>query len=355
MPFREAFRPRSVSIPTLVRIKPQALDRVGIYLQRAEIETVSLYFSDGLPDPLLRRVKRSLEDHGIRLRQQTAVQGASQEEANRLVSHSENTAQALIGLGGGRALDTAKYMSAEVKKPYYAVPTSLSNDGFCSPQSSLTVDGHRQSVATTMPYGVIVDTEACLQAPRKLWLSGVGDLVAKLTAVRDWKIAFHEAGERVDDFAALLSDASVYQFIGRPTFDLQGTQLLATALMLNGISMAVCSSSRPASGSEHLISHALDALQPEPQLHGFQVGVATYLISLLHENGTETIGTLFDQTGFWDMCAESPFSRSLWQQAVRRAPTMKENFYTVLSRPGQVDRALQYMDQDPMLNRCIVR
>jgi glycerol-1-phosphate dehydrogenase [NAD(P)+] len=146
----------------------------------------------------------------------------------------------------------------------YAVPTSLSNDGFCSPQSSLTLRGARRSLPVALPFAVVVDTEVCRGAPSVLWWSGVGDLVAKVTAVRDWKLAYHAVGEPVDDFAALLSDATVAQFLARPKRDLEGLRLLATALMLNGISMAVSGSSRPASGSEHLISHALDALASGP-------------------------------------------------------------------------------------------
>ncbi len=140
-----------------------------------------------------------------------------------------------------------------------------------------TLGGGRRSLAAALPQGVVVDVDACLAAPRILWLSGVGDLVSKLSAVFDWKLAFHHAGEPVNDLAALLSDATVRQFVARPAYDAQGLTALATALMLNGIAMEICGSSRPASGSEHLVSHALDATSARPRLHGLQVGVATYL------------------------------------------------------------------------------
>ena len=157
----------------------------------------------------------------------------------------------------------------------------------------------------------------CLDAPRILTLSGVGDLVAKFTAVRDWKLAFHQTGEPVNDFAALLSDGSIHAYLSHPSFDLEGIRLLATALMLNGIAMEICGSSRPASGSEHLISHALDAISARPRLHGLQVGIATYIVSILQGANTDRIAALFDATGFWAAIAEDPFSRSEWLQAVR--------------------------------------
>jgi hypothetical protein len=144
-----------------------------------------------------------------------------------------------------------------------------------------------------------------------LWWSGIGDLVAKITAVEDWRLAFHAVGTPVDDFAALLSDSTVMQFMARPQRDLEGTRLLATALMLNGVSMAVCGSSRPASGSEHLISHAVDAISERPRLHGLQVGVASYLVARIQERTDHgRIAELFDRTGFWSAIEADPFVRS---------------------------------------------
>ena len=203
-----------------------------------------------------------------------------------------------------------------------------------------------------MPYGVILDTAVCLGAPEILWHSGVGDLVAKFTAVVDWKLAFHAAGTPVDDFAALLSDASVFQFLARPVRDLEGMTLLGTALLLNGISMSISGSSRPGSGSEHLISHALDRVSKRPRLHGLQVGVASYLVSLLQGRNSGRIAALFDATGFWRAIAVDPFDRGEWLEAVRMAPSIKSNFHTILSARDclpEIERALQ---TDPNLRQC---
>ncbi|HLP75534.1 MAG TPA: iron-containing alcohol dehydrogenase, partial [Candidatus Paceibacterota bacterium] len=229
-----------------------------------------------------------------------------------------------------------------------------SNDGFCSPQSSLTVDNRRRSLPSAMPFGVVLDTEVCLNAPEILWLSGVGDLVAKFTAVADWKLAFHACGTPVDDFAALLSDATVFQFMARSVRDLEGVQLLGTALMLNGIAMAICGSSRPASGSEHLISHALDHLSARPRLHGLQVGVATYLISRLQNQHCDRIAQLFDTTGFWRAIAADPFQRSEWLEAVRRAPEIKADFHTVLSSRNCVPEVEVLLRDDLNLRNCFI-
>jgi glycerol-1-phosphate dehydrogenase [NAD(P)+] len=345
-------RPTQIAVPTLVRVKDGALDRLGIYLGRGGHRKVAVLMSKGLVAPLPQRVVAALRDESVEPIASVEVAENDIESAARMFADLPKGVSAVIGVGGGKALDVAKYVGFLGRLPYYAVPTSLSNDGFCSPQSSLTVRGKRRSLPAALPFGVVIDTVVCRDAPRVLTLSGVGDLVAKFTAVRDWKLAFHATGEPVDDFAALLSDGSIHAYLSHPAFDLEGIRLLATALMLNGIAMEMCGSSRPASGSEHLISHALDALSARSRLHGLQVGVATYVVSILQGENTDRIAGLFDATGFWDAIAAEPFLRSEWLAAVRAAPAVKEGFYTVLSTRDVLPEAERILTQDPHLKRC---
>jgi glycerol-1-phosphate dehydrogenase [NAD(P)+] len=346
-------RPTQIAIPELVRVKEGAIDRVGLYLSRDGHSRVAVLVSNGLVEHLQNRVKNSLKDHAVESPAWIDVSDNDLESAARLFVGLPRRASAVIGVGGGKALDMAKYVAFLGRLPYYAVPTSLSNDGFCSPQSSLTVRGDRRSLPAALPRGVVIDTAVCENAPRMLTLSGIGDLVAKFTAVRDWKLAFHATGETVNDFAALLSDGSIHSFRSHPAFDLEGIRLLATGLMLNGIAMEIAGSSRPASGSEHLISHALDSVCARPRLHGLQVGVASYLVSLLQRENSDVIASLFDVTGFWKAIAADPFSRREWHEAIRLAPTMKENFFTVLSDRNRISEAENYLTNDSWLVQCI--
>jgi glycerol-1-phosphate dehydrogenase [NAD(P)+] len=339
-------------VPELVRLKPGALDRVGIYLARAGLRQVTWLRSTGLPTVLVDRVRSALAESGITLGLEREIAGASFEEASALLTELAPDCQALLGFGGGKALDTAKYVATLANRPYLAVPTSLSNDGFCSPQASLTLGGRRRSLASHLPWGVVIDTEVCRQAPHALWASGVGDLVAKLTATADWKLSFHATGEPVDDLSVLLSDATVYQFAGRPACDAEAARLLGTALLLNGIAMELAGSSRPASGAEHLLSHALDELQARPRLHGLQVGVAAYVVAHL-QGGThaETIGRILDGAGFWEAVAAEPFDPAEWREAFARAPGIKPGFHTVLSTRDCWPEAERLLLHDARLRR----
>lgn len=322
---------------------------MGLYARRHDLGRVVLLVSRDLPEGITRRLTDSLAGERIEILGQQTVQEASFEQAQAIFAGLPSDTQAILGLGGGKALDTAKYVAFLGRHPYIALPTSLSNDGFCSPQSSLTLGGKKRSLPSQMPYGVVVDTTVTHAAPESLWWSGIGDLVSKVTAIHDWKLAFRAVGTPVDDFAALLSDATVFQFIGRPVRDLAGEALLANALMLNGVAMEVCGSSRPASGSEHLISHALDAMSASPRLHGLQVGVATYLVSFLQKQGTELIGDLFERTRFWDAFLHHPWSRREWIEAVRIAPTIKQNFHSILSERDCVGEVEELLHADPKL------
>lgn len=342
-----------IQIPEVVRIKPGALRRLGLYLARARHSKIFLAASQGIRPDILDKVRAGFAENGISEIGVTEVVDNRLDLATDILANLPARTSAVIGLGGGKALDVAKYVASAVNLPYYAVPTSLSNDGFCSPQSSLVLSGRRKSLHTRLPNAVIIDSEAVLDAPLELWCSGVGDLVAKITAVADWKLAFHARGESVNDFAALLSDATVYQFLARPIRDVEGARLLGTALMLNGIAMEIAGSSRPASGSEHLLSHALDSITSRPRLHGLQVGIATYLMACLQKNlAVSSIADLFTKTKFWEAIAADPFSKSEWLKAAELAPTIKGDYYTILSTRDCLPEIAQLLNEDIFLSRC---
>lgn len=346
--------PQTFRAPSLVRIKPGALDRLGVYARREGLARVCLLHSADLPEALRARAGRALSEQGVAVTAEIAVGEADLNLAQRLGREAPSDLSAVIGLGGGRALDVAKYAAGLRRLPYLAVPTSLSNDGFASNQSSLLVEGRRRSLPAGLPAGVIVDTEVCLQAPERLWLSGVGDLAAKIPAVRDWKLAARDRGEPFNDFAALLSVATVYQFLALPQRDLEGVRQLATALLFCGMAMEMAGSSRPASGAEHLISHALDEITARPRLHGLQVGAAAYLVTRWQGRDHERIAGLFAATGFWSAVRAEPFPREDWVAAIRRAPRLRPDYYTVLSTRDFTPDFLDACARDPVLRGCFV-
>jgi glycerol-1-phosphate dehydrogenase [NAD(P)+] len=90
-----------------------------------------------------------------------------------------------------------------------------------------------------------------------------------------------------------------------------------------------------------------------PRLHGLQTGTAAYLVSSLQRGDHhETIGTLFARTGFWESVREQPFSKEEWRIAVERAPSVKEDFYTILSEKDAWPEFAAMIAQDAALVGC---
>src|SRR4029453_6454147 len=126
--------PRQTAIPELVRVKAGALDRMGIYAERYGFRQILYIFSAGLDSQLLERLTASLPSRKIELLKKTQVEWGSFEATIELFRQSPGSADAVIGVGGGKALDVAKYIAFLLRLPYLSVPTSLSNAGFCCPQ-----------------------------------------------------------------------------------------------------------------------------------------------------------------------------------------------------------------------------
>src|SRR5262245_41981201 len=223
-------RSQFIKVPKIVRMKPGALSRIGLYLARPNLRRLFLVRSQGLVPDFVDTVRTSTANAGVELLGECEVTEAGVEAAVQLRGVVPTGTQVIVGLGGGKALDFGKYLASLSGLSYFAVPTSLSNDGFCSPQASLTQGGRRKSFPTRLPDAVIVDTKVCLGAPVPLWCSGVGDLVAKLTAVRDLKLAFHVLGTPVNDLAALMSDVSVFHVMASLITDHEGVRVRDPAL-----------------------------------------------------------------------------------------------------------------------------
>ena len=182
-------------------------------------------------------------------------------------------------------------------------------------------------------------------------------MVSKITALYDWKQAAERKLDRYNDFASLLSYNSLTLLFNKHSTDINEPSFqrsLVNSLLTSGIAMEIAGSSRPASGSEHLISHGLDARSRRPRMLGVQVGVATDLCALLQNNpSTANVRDILSITGFFNYVKQDPLSKEDFINALQMAPGIKANYYTVLSEPDSFARALQFIDRDPILNQII--
>jgi glycerol-1-phosphate dehydrogenase [NAD(P)+] len=209
----------------------------------------------------------------------------------RVVDAAEDAgATYLVGLGGGKPIDTAKMAADRLGFGFVSVPTAASHDGIVSGRSSIPEGDTRHSVAADPPLAVVADTEVVAAAPWELTTAGCADIVSNYTAVEDWQLAHRLQNVEYSEYAGALSRMTAEMLVENADSIKQGLEesawVVVKALVSSGVAMSIAGSSRPASGAEHLLSHRLDRIEPGRALHGHQVGVGSILVAYLHEGET---------------------------------------------------------------------
>jgi glycerol-1-phosphate dehydrogenase [NAD(P)+] len=343
---------KQIEIPYLLKIGRGKTAKIGKYLRDKGMERIALFWGEGIETLVGGRLKEGLEKHGISVLCEQTVSSLDIDEITHS-AFSMAATEAVVGVGGGKALDFAKYVAHLLKIPFISIPTAISNDGFSSPSCSLTVGGKRKSVKAGSPFGVVIDLDVVKSSPDVFLYSGIGDMMSKTTALRDWRTARDKGLSRFVDLSAVLAYNSLDIMFLKHCFDIHNESFqrsLASSLTMSGLAMEIAGSSRPASGSEHLISHALDEISTSPKMHGIQVGVATYLCALLQNNiHAEDIKFVLHETGFLKYVRENPLNYSEFEAALKLAPSVKHDFYTVLSEPDSFYKALTFIETDSVL------
>ncbi|MDT8717309.1 iron-containing alcohol dehydrogenase family protein [Clostridium sp. 19966] len=346
-----------ISIPTILNVGKGNLENLGDLINESGFKNVALYFGEGLYELFGDIVMNSMEKNNINTVLNKEVEDINIDKIVTLAFNIPQNIDAILGIGGGKALDVAKYISFLKKLPFISVPTSTSNDGFSSSGASLLVNGKRTSVPAKMPYGIIVDIDIIKSAPEKFIYSGIGDLVSKITALYDWQFEESYGRAEVDDFAVMISKKAVNSFV-RTNFNSIKDDLflkeLVDSLTMSGISMEISGDSAPSSGSEHLISHALDKICDKPQLHGIQVGIATYIMSKVQNHRYERITSIFKATGFFEYVKKLNIKKSDFEAAINLAPSIKPHRYTFIHIDEYRKKAIALLYEDEILNDILV-
>jgi len=192
----------------------------------------------------------------------------------------------LIGVGGGRVIDTAKIASFNLERQFVSIPTAASHDGIASASATVPSRNGSQSLKAHPPAAIVADTGIIASAPHRLLASGCADIISNYTAVLDWELSHRLRGEPVSEYAFTLSRMTAEILVSnadmiRPHQE-ESAWIVTKALVSSGVAMSIAGSSRPASGGEHKFSHALDRLAPGKGLHGEKCGIGTIITMYLH-------------------------------------------------------------------------
>lgn len=261
------------------------------------------------------------------------VSSASMHEVGG-VKERAGKASFLLGVGGGKSIDIAKLASMQLNIPFLSVPTAASHDGIASSRASISQGKGSVSVSAQAPLAVIADTRIIASAPHRLLASGCGDTISNYTAIKDWQLAHKLQGEEYSEYAAALSQMTAQIIIDaagsiKPGLE-KSARIVTKALISSGVAMSIAGSSRPASGSEHKFSHALDKIAPRPALHGEQCGVGTIMMMYLHNGDWQLSRDTLKKIGAPTNAKELGIEEQYIVEALVHAHEIRPERYTIL-------------------------
>ncbi len=248
-----------------------------------------------------------------------------------------NNINVIIGFGGGKVLDLAKYAAFVSKSMYLCLPTTLSNDSLASPVAVLGTEGKaRKTFKCTIPDAIIVDVNVIMGAPQKQLLAGIGDTISKYTALNDWKIAHTVGNSQVDDFAYMISKMAFNTICYNEEKSIKSKsfiKVLTQALVMGGLAMEIAGDSRPASGSEHLFCHALEEYYSEQVnvTHGIAVAMGSYGACIFQNRNIGKITRLLKEYQLPIKPSSWGITEEIFVGAWQKAASTRADRYTILN------------------------
>ena len=328
---------RKIQMPREVYIDPGIIKDTGdicksLYLDKKILIVTGAHTYDIGAKPVIESLENSDIDYDVIRVNRADYDSIS--EVEDLIS-PETT---VLGIGGGKVIDVAKLASYNQGVYFVSMPTTASHDGIVSPLASIKDSSTSTSAKAQSPIAVIADTEIIAKSPFRLLSAGCADLIANFTAIKDWELAHRLKHEPISESAAALSIMSAHLITDNVSNIKPGLEASARIVMKSlfsgGMAISIAGSSRPASGSEHLFSHALDKISDKPALHGEQCGIGTILMMYLHGGDWKAIRNALKAVQAPTTAQEVGISDDEIIEALVMAHKIRPERYTILGDNG---------------------
>ena len=268
---------------------PQIIEKLGYKNILIIADTNTYKVAGGKVNESLDKSKLNIKNFVFNTLENDLV--PNEEAVGKILVHAQKGLEVIIAIGTGTLNDLAKFVSYQLNIPSIVVATAPSMDGFASTGAALIIGNLKKTYVTDCPKVIIGDVNIFKDAPMDMIVAGFGDIVGKYSAICDWKLSQLINKEYFCEVSCKIVENSMKKCIentlGIKNRDKTAIKNLMDALILTGIAMSYVGNSRPASGSEHHMSHYLEMMfqfeGKEPVLHGAKVGIATVITTKLRE------------------------------------------------------------------------
>ena len=231
-------------------------------------------------------------------------------------------AETIVGIGGGTALDTAKFLAWKCGLPLIQAPTIASVDAGFTDAIGVRIGRRVSYIGNVTPELVVVDLDVLTSAPPRLNRAGIGDILSCHTGLFDWKVA-SDRGEGVpwrDDLAdlgaTLLSELDqAADEVGAVSRD--GIRFLISAYRRIGAACAEAGHSRFEEGSEHFLGYAYEFRTGAHLVHGELIGLAVMAMSTVQGNDPEWVGQVIGRSRIRAHPSDSDIDRATFVDTLR--------------------------------------
>ncbi len=274
-----------------IRIGSGLVRQVGAILQENGFPRRLLLVADRTTLAVSEGILESLSGFEVTTLVYDQLRVATMEDVRRVEGYFARV-DGVLAVGTGSIHDPCRLACARGKKPLCLFATAPSMDGFAS-YSAPIVDGNFKTThPAKCPEVIIADTRILADAPRELKSAGFGDMVSKYVALIDWQVSHLLTGEhycqRVADLTRFAVDRLMSMADQVTRNDEEAAGAVFESLLLTGIAMSFTQTSRPGSGTEHIMAHYWECMEllegKTPNYHGEDVGVATLLILKFYES-----------------------------------------------------------------------
>lgn len=333
--FQDRMKSHTMELPRLIKIGEKNIGDFGDFLNLLNRpKKISLISGINVQKVLKIKIEKSIKLKKIKFVWHTSKDNQIKTLKSIQKDVKKDNSDLIIGIGGGRSVDTAKLISYNLGKPFVSLPTAASHDGMASPFVSVKSD-KPHSIIASAPMGVFVDIDIIKKAPAKLLASGCGDLIANIIAVKDWQLGHKKKKEYYGRYAADLAMMSAKIVMeNSSSFAKKGldARVIVEGLISAGVASCIAGSSRPCSGAEHLFSHALDKIAPGIGLHGEKCGIGSIMMAKLQGQDWGKIVKTLKNVGAPTTAKQIGLKPEIIIKALTIAQELRPERYTVLKQ-----------------------